>query len=114
MNKKTLFFNLSIIILILVVVFFSQQPYFKSYFKEHPFLQNIIKTIYQKIREVIGNIWQKIKIVFENYILSNLQKEAEKRKENIEEELKEETEKAKQSAFQKIKDFFRVQLQKIF
>jgi len=93
--RKKHFINIMIIILLLAVLFLSQHPLFEERGRE----------VYSRTSEFIN----KIKLFFNQQILSRIIGEVEQRKENVSEGLEFQTQATLQGAgdiFQRIKNFF--------
>ena len=113
MNK---YFNLIVIIIILIAVFLARQP----------FSQKVGPIVYEKVintgSEKAINLWQtyeskvesKVEEFFKKYVLSKITREVEKRKEVVKDELEKETKKISENIWQKTKNFFSEQFKKLF
>ncbi|MEK7080467.1 MAG: hypothetical protein AAB925_01370 [Patescibacteria group bacterium] len=96
MKKKIFIRNISVIIIILTVVFLSQQPHFGE----------IGKNLYDQGAAYISGHWEKASDWLEGNVYHRVSSEAVKRGEAIKSEVNQEKQKVSENLGKKIKDYF--------
>lgn len=97
--------NIILIILILVIVFLSQEPFFQAAGKD---------IIYGKVGNTVGVYYLKAEDFVKKEVISRIKGEVEKRENIAKEEIGKETEKISGNVLQRIKDYFLSLFNKVF
>ena len=112
MSKKYL--NIIFIVIILAILFLSQQPFFRE---RGEYVQLKIGNFWEDLKPKREVFFNNMKGFFQEQILARItgevekrkeivQEELESRKEEVEEKIEEKEEEIKDSIWQKVKDFF--------
>ena len=96
MNEKGFVKNIVIIVVLLIVVFLSQQPYFNK----------IGKDIYSQAEPQIKAYWSKTADWFKNNIYTRVSGEVENKSSVIQQEIEKQKNNIVQNTWEKIKDYF--------
>lgn len=95
-NQKGFLKNIVIIIILVALVFFSQQPNFRKYGEE----------IYSKVKPQITAFWTKVTDWFENTIYSRVSGEVEQKSKVVGEEINKQKNNIVQNIWERTKTYF--------
>lgn len=96
MNEKGFITNIIIVIIVLAVVFLSQQPYFREYGK----------NLYSQIKPQVEAYWTKTTDWFRNNVYPRVSGEVEQKAVVIQEEITKQKNNIVQNIWEKIKSYF--------
>ena len=96
MSERGFVKNIVIIVIILTVVFLSQQPYFREYGK----------NLYSQIKPRVEAYWSKTTDWFKNNVYSRVSGEVESKSKIIQQEINKQKNNIAQNIWDKIKNYF--------